>query len=82
MTEYTVVLGLVVVALVISALDPSPLEALAAALRRAYQGFSYVISFAAQDPLSCRTHHTTRETGTPMATSHNIAARLTSPAAL
>lgn len=45
-TEYTVVLALVVIVLIASALEPSPLDALAAALRRAYQAFSYVISFA------------------------------------
>jgi Flp pilus assembly pilin Flp len=45
-TEYTVLLVLVVVVLLASVVEPSPVAALAAAIRRAWQGFSYVISFA------------------------------------
>jgi p-aminobenzoyl-glutamate transporter AbgT len=45
-SEYTVVLGLLVVALIFSALGDSPLTALAAAIKSAYQAFSYAISFS------------------------------------
>nr|WP_315402275.1 hypothetical protein [uncultured Duganella sp.] len=46
MTEYTVVLVFVVVILIASAVDPSPLQALVDALKSAYTAFSYVISFS------------------------------------
>ncbi|MDY0977229.1 hypothetical protein SOM61_19905 [Massilia sp. CFBP9012] len=46
MTEYTIVLALTVVALVLAALDPSPLDALLDAIRRAYLAFSYAISMS------------------------------------
>ena len=46
MTEYTIVLALTVVALVLAAIDPSPLDALLDAIRRAYLAFSYAISMS------------------------------------
>ncbi len=46
MTEYTIVLALTVVALVLAGLDPSPLDALLEAIRRAYLAFSYAISMS------------------------------------
>ncbi len=46
MTEYTVVLLFAVVVLILSSLDPSPLQALVDALKSAYSAFSYVISFS------------------------------------
>ncbi len=46
MTEYTIVLALTVVALVLAALDPSPLDALLDAIRQAYLAFSYAISMS------------------------------------
>lgn len=46
MTEYTVVLVFVVVILIVSSIDPSPLQALVDALKSAYTAFSYVISFS------------------------------------
>jgi Flp pilus assembly pilin Flp len=46
MTEYTVVLALTVVALVLAALEPSPLDALLDAIRQAYLAFSYAISMS------------------------------------
>lgn len=46
MTEYTVVLALCVVALVASALDPSPIDALLEAIRNAWSAFSYAISIS------------------------------------
>jgi len=46
MTEYTVVLALCVIALVASALDPSPIDALLEAIRNAWSAFSYAISIS------------------------------------
>lgn len=46
MTEYTIVLALTVVALILAALDPSPIEALLDAIRNAWSAFSYAISFS------------------------------------
>jgi len=46
MTEYTILLALCVLVLVMSALDPSPLDALFEAIRNAYTAFSYAISLS------------------------------------
>ena len=46
MTEYTVIVLLVVIVLISSALDPSPVTALLTALRDAYKAFSFVISYS------------------------------------
>jgi Flp pilus assembly pilin Flp len=46
MTEYTVVLLLVVVTLIASSTDPSPIQALVDGIKSAYAAFSYVISFS------------------------------------
>lgn len=46
MTEYAIVLALTVVALILAALDPSPVEALLEAIRNAWSAFSYAISFS------------------------------------
>lgn len=46
MTEYTVVLVFVVALLIVSSIDPSPVQALVDALKSAYTAFSYVISFS------------------------------------
>lgn len=45
-TEYTVVLVLVVLVLIASAAKPSPVQALANAIKSACEAFSYVISFS------------------------------------
>jgi Flp pilus assembly pilin Flp len=46
MTEYTVLLLFVVVALITSTMEPSPIADLVDALKRAYTAFSFVISFS------------------------------------
>jgi Flp pilus assembly pilin Flp len=46
MTEYTVVLLFVVVGLILSSMDPSPVQALVDALKSAWTAFSYVISYS------------------------------------
>lgn len=46
MTEYTIVLALTVVALVLAAIEPSPIDALLRAIREAYSAFSYAISLS------------------------------------
>lgn len=46
MTEYTIVLALTVVVLILASLDPSPIDALLDAIRRAYSAFSYAISLS------------------------------------
>ena len=46
MTEYTIVLALTVVALILVSLDPSPIDALLEAIRGAYSAFSYAISLS------------------------------------
>lgn len=46
MTEYTIVLGLTVLVLILSSLDDSPIQALVDALKSAFTAFSYVISFS------------------------------------
>lgn len=46
MAEYTLILALVVIALIASALDPSPVDALIEAIREAWQAYSYTISYS------------------------------------
>jgi Flp pilus assembly pilin Flp len=46
MTEYTVVLLFVVVGLILSSIEPSPVQALVDALKSAWTAFSYVISYS------------------------------------
>ena len=46
MTEYTIVLAGTAVILILSSLDPSPVEALVNAIKSFYHAFSYVISFS------------------------------------
>lgn len=46
MTECTIVLALTVVALVLAAIEPSPIDALLRAIREAYSAFSYAISLS------------------------------------
>lgn len=46
MTEYTIVLALTVVALVLASIEPSPIDALLRAIREAYSAFSYAISLS------------------------------------
>lgn len=46
MTEYTIVLALTVVALILASLDPSPIDALLDAIRNAWSAFSYAISLS------------------------------------
>ncbi len=45
-TEYVLVLGLTVIVLVLSAIDPSPIAQLIDAIKSAYQAFSYVMSYS------------------------------------
>lgn len=46
MTEYTVLLLFVVVVLISSTMEPSPIADLVDALKRAYTAFTFVISFS------------------------------------
>ncbi len=45
-TEYLVVLALTVMVLVLSSMEPSPIQQLLDAIKSAWKGFSYVMSFA------------------------------------
>jgi len=45
-TEYLLVLALTVLVLVLSSMQPSPIQQLLDAIKGAWKGFSYVMSFA------------------------------------
>lgn len=46
MTEYTIVLGLTVLVLILSSMEPSPIQSLLDGLKSAFTAFSYVMSFS------------------------------------
>ena len=46
MTEYTIVLGLTVLVLIVSTMDESPIKTLLDGLKSAFAAFSYVMSFS------------------------------------
>ncbi|HEU4775912.1 MAG TPA: hypothetical protein VFS95_03740 [Telluria sp.] len=46
MTEYSIVLGLTVIVLILSSLDESPIQTLLDGLKSAFTAFSYVMSFS------------------------------------
>jgi hypothetical protein len=46
MTEYSIVLGLTVIVLILSSLDESPIQTFLDGLKSAFTAFSYVMSFS------------------------------------